>query len=184
MAKIGAEKIWHQVFHITEKNLVQNPQIVAQQAQSVSGGSYFPWAFGWLLLFPGGLVSFVEASGWLQSLPLQSTLRGHKGNVHPKSSNNDTRKMATSLKIPWHNLAHFCCAKFCRSEVRIFEAARQRHDAPQDVCMWMASTIDNTRIPGTLPSLVLPSLSLCRVPSPSSHWHTPRFSLMDLFTRM
>ena len=44
----------------------------------------------WLLLFLGGLLLFLEASGRLQSLSLSSKLRGNKGNVHPKSANNDT----------------------------------------------------------------------------------------------
>ena len=30
-------------------------------------------------------------------------------------------KMATDLKIPWHNLACFCCAKLCRSKFRLFQ---------------------------------------------------------------
>ena len=36
-------------------NLGQTCRIVAQQSQIVNGGCLFLWAFGWLLLFPGGL---------------------------------------------------------------------------------------------------------------------------------
>ena len=29
------------------------------------------------------------------------------------------RRMASDLKMPWHNLAHFCCAKLCHSKFRV-----------------------------------------------------------------
>ena len=36
-------------------SLVHNPQMVAQaEASTVHSGCYCLWAFGWLLLFPGG----------------------------------------------------------------------------------------------------------------------------------
>ena len=34
------------------------------------------------------------------------------------------RKMTTVHKIPWHNLAHFCCAKCCHSKFRLFQPPR------------------------------------------------------------
>ena len=31
----------------------------------------------------------------------------------PRALKRTARQMASDLQIPWHNLAHFCCAKFC-----------------------------------------------------------------------
>ena len=87
------------------KILVQNSQTVAQeQALTVNGGCYFLWTFGWSRLFPGGFSAVVA---------------GHKGNVHAKSAKDD-RRMASDLKIPRHNMAYFCHAKFCHSKIRLF----------------------------------------------------------------
>ena len=51
----------------------------------MNSGDYFLWPFGWLLLFPGVLDACCYSKG-----SLYSKLRGHKGNVHAKSANNDT----------------------------------------------------------------------------------------------
>ena len=37
-------------------------------------------------------------------------VNGHNGNMHAKSAEMTPREMASDLKIPWHNLAHFWCA--------------------------------------------------------------------------
>ena len=51
------------------------------------------------------------ASGWLL-LFLEA--------VHTKSTKTTPRKMASALKIPWQHVVHFCCAKFCHSNLRLF----------------------------------------------------------------
>ena len=115
MAKVGAEKIWHQ-FEKPLQNLVQNSQTVAQeQAQTAAGGCYFLWAFGRLLLFLGGFWMVA----WMVAL-ISWRLLGTMAMCVRRALKMTPRKMASDLQIPWHNLAHFCCAKFCRSKFRLF----------------------------------------------------------------
>ena len=91
MAKLGAEKIWHQVLNTTETFGTKFPD---RGTTSIDRERcYFLWAFGWLLLFLGGF--------WMVVVSL-----------HAKSAKNDTEKIAMGLKIPWHNLAHFVVPNF------------------------------------------------------------------------
>ena len=39
----------------------------------------------------------------------------------PRAQTMAPGKRATDLKIPWHNLVHFCCAKLCCSKFRLFQ---------------------------------------------------------------
>ena len=79
MAKFGRAKIWHQFLNLVQQS---PPKRVAHQATNSNGGHRFGWAFGWLLLFLGGLEPAKTS--------LQSRLHRHKRNVHAKSANNDT----------------------------------------------------------------------------------------------
>ena len=63
----------------------------------MNGGCHFLWAFGWLLLFPGGF--------WMLCC-------GANGNVHAKSTKNDTQKNGfgpSNTTASWHTFGvpHF-----------------------------------------------------------------------------
>ena len=66
---------------------------------------YPPWAFGWLLLLLGGF----WMAAWM--VPLISWGAGEMR--MPRELKHKARKMSSDLQILCHNLAHFCCAKFC-----------------------------------------------------------------------
>ena len=58
-------------------------------------------------------------SGEYCSLP-KGPCAGTMGLHVPSALKMTPRKIATDLQIPWHDLARFCCAKFCRSEFGLF----------------------------------------------------------------
>ena len=98
------------------KKIGTNPQMVApEHAQTVTGGCYFLRAFGWSRCHFSQLLN-----GCLDGCSYVPEAVGHNGTVHAKSTTSDAYKMASDMKTTRHNLAHFCCAKSCRSKFRLF----------------------------------------------------------------
>ena len=111
MAKFGAAQFWLQFLNTTAK-FGANAHIVGQEHPwSVNGGCYFRWAFGWLLLILQGL--------WVVAI-ISWRLLGTMEMCMPRERKMTPGKEAPELKIPRHNLAHFCCAKICLSKFRVF----------------------------------------------------------------
>ena len=71
----------------------------------------------WWLSFPVAL-RFVAVISWrpLDGCPHFPGAVGHTGTVQAKGAKTTPRKMASVLRIPRHNLAHFHCAKLRRSQ--------------------------------------------------------------------
>ena len=91
--------------------LPHSQSVAQEEAQTVNGGYYFLWAFGWPQLFLGGLNGCLDGSS---SFPEGV---GHNENVDAKTAK---KKKAFDRQMPWHNLAHFRCAKSCHSECCVF----------------------------------------------------------------
>ena len=79
------------------------------------------------------------------------------------------RKMALDLQIPRHNLAHFCCAKFCRFKLRLLVISPSSPDEETPVMRPYAGCCRcRCRCPRTAVSL--PPGPCCAVFSPRICW--------------
>ena len=117
MAKFGLENLWHQFLNITENFGTEFPDC-GTTSTDCECGCYFLWAFGWLQSFPGGFWMLVGFYRHIAAAPTRlpkgrANCTGTRGLCIPRASTMAPRKMATDLKIPWHNLANSCCATFC-----------------------------------------------------------------------
>ena len=75
----------------------------------------------------------------LPKRPFRATCVGTRGMCMPRALTVTPSKMAPDLQIPRHDLAHFCCAPFCRSE------CSPRPPVPFHVLNpWCSSTTSNT----------------------------------------
>ena len=114
MAKFDAEMIWCQFLNTTAKFGTTFPD----------GGTRTSIDREWWLLFPTGLwlvavISQRLVDGCLDGCSVSWSV-GHNGDVHAKRAKNESQKNGFGPQIPWHNLAHFCCAKFCHAKSRLF----------------------------------------------------------------
>ena len=118
MCKIGAEKLWHQFLNTTGKFGTKFPDCGTRTKIDCEWWLLFPLGL-WLLVISWRLLDGCGHFFWRLG-PCGARCPGTMGMCMPRALKMTPTKTVSDLQMPWHILAHFCCAKFGSPKFRLF----------------------------------------------------------------